>query len=359
MREDAMQQDQQLERMSSNSRGAGGARDEVEMNSYERDLTEPEWSSWAICGMVVTVRPTETLDLRSPAGSPRFSPEIVLKKYLDDSTGKLPSRRVLARRESEFIPCLRFSKPVAYEIAHRYASDFRAIVSAREMNDPFLGEETVVLPLDANLAGDAPILYSALNSLPRHILEYILEDPDFLSLKLGTHDIVGQEYWLKQVPLWQTAMNNPALRLAANYLRESILSWLPDMERWMANGYSLEYDEPMEVARSEQAHWNAFKAIEAIIGDPGKDRTGKRLRERMTTRGIDLQAPWGTSDSGDIADAVIATMGLRDPIAAHGCGKDKRPLRAGELLDAQSLAHAILVRAVSAAEELGASVNNL
>lgn len=327
------------------------------MNGHEEDLTEPEWPSYAICGMVVTVPPTEPLDLRSPADSPRFSPEIVLKKYLDDSTGKLPSRRVLAGRESEFIPCLRFSKPVTYEIAHRCALDFRAIVCAGEMWDSFLSEETVVLPLEVNLAGDAPIFYSNLNSLPRHVLGYILGDPDFLSVELGTHHIVKQAYWLENIPLWQVAMNDPALRLAANYLRESILSLLPDIERWMADGYSRDYDEPMEVARSEQAHWNAFKAVEAILGDPGKDKTGKKIRERMITRGLDPRAPWGTSDSSDITDAVIATMELRDPIDAHGCGKDKRPLRAGEVLDAQSLAHALLVRAVNAAQELEASVN--
>jgi len=49
-------------------------------------------------------------------------------------------------------------------------------------------------------------------------------------------------------------------------------------------------------------------------------------------------------------------MKLRDPIA-HGCSKSKRPLRAGEVLEAQSLAHAILVRAVKAVQEPKASVN--
>ena len=327
------------------------------MNGHEEDLAEPEWSSYVICGMVVTVQPAEVLVLRSPSDALRFSPEIVLKKYLDDSAGRLPTPRVLARRESRFMPCLRFTEPVTHEVAQRYASDFRAIVCAEEMYDSFPYEETIVLPLEANLAGDAPILYSELNSLPHHILAYILGDPDFVSHYVESHACRQQGWWLDCVPSWQAAMNDPAFRLAANYLRESILSLLPDMERWMADGYSRDYDEPMEVARSEQAHWNAFKAVEAILGDPGKDKTGKRIRERMVTRGLDPRAPWGTSGSSDIADAVIATMKLRDPIDAHGWGKEKRPLRAGEVLDAQSLAHAILVRAVNAAQELEASVN--
>jgi hypothetical protein len=96
----------------------------------------------------------------------------------------------------------------------------------------------------------------------------------------------------------------------------------------------------------EDALHNAFKAIEAVIGDPPKD--DRRFSEKLAAIGIDPQEPVGYQDKIPIADMVRRMNTARDKRSAHGSTRN-RGISSAELLDFQACAGEIVMAALEKA----------
>ncbi len=93
---------------------------------------------------------------------------------------------------------------------------------------------------------------------------------------------------------------------------------------------------------AENAILNAFKAIEAIIGDPPKNEA--RLRSKIQDIGLDpddkmfLYPEFG----GSILDEIKRLSGIRDKRAAHGRTDKERRITYFEMMNAQFLARLLI-----------------
>ena len=103
----------------------------------------------------------------------------------------------------------------------------------------------------------------------------------------------------------------------------------------------------VERARVETAYQNAFKAVEAVVGEPSKDR--RKLRLRLTTRGINPDEMvgynvYGTKPAKDtILTKLIDMHQTRDKKAAHGKSNVPRTIGYCELRDKQELARYLIL----------------
>ena len=102
----------------------------------------------------------------------------------------------------------------------------------------------------------------------------------------------------------------------------------------------------MSISRAESAFLNAFKVVEAIVGEPSKNRTRQKLTQRLRGRGVDPEESVGYRFKDNLIDKVLKYHPLRDEIAAHGIGKIKRGLRLSEIIDLQSFARHLLLSSV-------------
>lgn len=93
----------------------------------------------------------------------------------------------------------------------------------------------------------------------------------------------------------------------------------------------------------ESAIQNAFKAIEAIIGDPPKDK--KKLHAKLTAIGIDPNEQVGYRTKRSIETEIREMNRVRDKKAAHG-STDNRSLTAIEVLNYQDCAGYIVQAAI-------------
>ena len=98
------------------------------------------------------------------------------------------------------------------------------------------------------------------------------------------------------------------------------------------------------LAIAESAFQNAFKAIEALIGDPSKDES--KLHFQIRAKGIDPDELVGWRDKLPIAQAVRKVSQIRDKRAAHG-STPNRGLMWLEVAEAQSCAAHLIDKALS------------
>jgi hypothetical protein len=88
----------------------------------------------------------------------------------------------------------------------------------------------------------------------------------------------------------------------------------------------------------EQNNWensaqNAFKAIEALIGDPPKD--DERFFKKLRSLGLDPDSTVGYKEKKPLFEAIRQLGVLRDKKAAHGSTPNRR-IKLGEMLDCQA-----------------------
>ncbi|MDV2989662.1 MAG: hypothetical protein P3T54_05910 [Dehalogenimonas sp.] len=144
---------------------------------------------------------------------------------------------------------------------------------------------------------------------------------------------------------------NPPMMNSGSFYRESILKiWLCEDD---VSELSLDGDTPTSVVEKtniETAYQNAYKAIEAIIGEPSSDKD--KFRNKLKAQGINPDEIIGYDALRGIREETIFNKILnmqetRDTKAAHG--KTGRPRDIGylELADKQKLAKYIILRTVS------------
>lgn len=93
----------------------------------------------------------------------------------------------------------------------------------------------------------------------------------------------------------------------------------------------------------ERALQDAFKAVEAVVGDPPKD--DRKFFRKIRKAGLDPHQELGYPDAMELHRVIRDMNEARDKKAAHGSTKP-RPITIGELLDYQACARHVVSRAV-------------
>ncbi len=143
-------------------------------------------------------------------------------------------------------------------------------------------------------------------------------------------------------------VENESLMDASNFYRESIMrGWVTDDDVFVI--MSDNSDTPAsqeEMIYVETAYQNAFKAIEAVIGEPPKDE--RKLRMKLRKAGIDPDEMVGFELYGmkpgkeTILKKVTEMYQARDKKTAHGKTGEPRNIGYCELKDKQALARYLI-----------------
>lgn len=117
------------------------------------------------------------------------------------------------------------------------------------------------------------------------------------------------------------------------------------------NGYITSPVSRLDFVRAENAVVNAFKAIEAIIGDPPKNES--KLRKKFEEIGIDPDGLVGfTGHNGSqglepLIKKIRKFSYLRDKKAAHGRSAIDRRIKYFEIMDLQACTQALIESAIN------------
>lgn len=110
-----------------------------------------------------------------------------------------------------------------------------------------------------------------------------------------------------------------------------------------------------DATRAEDAVQNAFKAVEALIGEPPS--SDEKLRRKLKTIGVNPEEPAGWQTHGEgpekepLATKVRTLQASRDKRAAHAKTRPRAPLTYYDVMDAQGCARTIVQIAVQHALE--------
>lgn len=210
-----------------------------------------------------------------------------------------------------------------------------------------------------------------IEDIPTAVLipEDMIKKGRFISIKdiIGNHGIGSEIYSRfthfvgvpKQVLdyVWYIVpymVENKSLMDAAHFYKESIgRVWIADDDVFniMADNSNIPKLQT-EKAHVETAYQNAFKAIEAIIGEPPKDK--RKLRAKLLAAGIDPDEEagyelYGMKPGKETVLKKLADMHqTRDKKAAHGKTSIPRIIGYCELKDKQALARHILLSNINA-----------
>jgi len=151
-----------------------------------------------------------------------------------------------------------------------------------------------------------------------------------------------------------TIVESKSLMDAAHFYKESIGQvWIADDDVFDILGDNSDMPTSQtEKAHVETAYQNAFKAIEAIIGEPPKDK--RKLRMKLLEAGINPDEEvgydlYGMKPSKKILLKKLVDMHkARDKMAAHGKTTILRNIGYCELKDKQALARYILLSHIHA-----------
>ena len=234
------------------------------------------------------------------------------------------------------------------------------------INDGMIDDRFAQSFADSVMAALALVYDLDIEDIPTAVLipEDIIKKGRFISMKdiIGNHGIGSEIYSRfihsvgvpKQVLdyVWRIVpymVENKPLMDAAHFYKESIgRVWIADDDVFniMVDNSNIP-ESQTEKARVETAYQNAFKAIEAIIGEPPKDE--RKLRMKLSGAGIDPDEMIGYNLYGmkpgkeKLLKKLIDMRGTRDKKAAHGKTNVPRIVGYCELKDKQALARHILL----------------
>lgn len=241
---------------------------------------------------------------------------------------------------------LRTDAPIAYRTALDVAHGLEALSGVV----PFCLEafaDLEVLPISdaavTELAGDWSKARVA-QFAEHEIVEVFGDVGQFRFVPSMTH-IPEPESLAGLMPLVRRYVEEQRFARGVSYLRESMRSLGVDSCDWAGEGFDLEYYRYVPLGAAESAFLNAFKSVEAIVGEPGRDRTARRFRERITEQGISPDEEVGYGGMKEpLVDKVLRYHAVRDDVAAHGLGRSKRDLALREILDLQRLGRYLLLK---------------
>ena len=234
------------------------------------------------------------------------------------------------------------------------------------VNDGMIDDRFAQSFSDAVTAALALVYDLDTEEIPTAVLipEDMIKKDRFISIKdiIGNHGIGSEIYFSltdrvgvpKQVLdyVWRVVphiVENKSVMDAAHFYKESIGGvWVADDDvfNFMVDDSNIPKSQ-REKARVETAYQNAFKAIEAITGEPPKDK--RKLRTRLIEAGINPDENVGYNLYGmkpgkeTLIKKIVDMHKTRDKMAAHGKTKIPRAIGYCELKDKQALARYIVL----------------
>jgi hypothetical protein len=157
------------------------------------------------------------------------------------------------------------------------------------------------------------------------------------------------DYVWRIVPM---VVENQSIMDAASFYRESITQvWVADDDVFeiMSDNSDIPSSH-VERARVETAYQNAFKAIEAIIGEPPKDTN--KLKTKLVSIGINPDEMVGYElyemkpAKEKLIKKLVDMQEIRDKKAAHGKTIAPRTIGYCELKDKQALAQHVILASI-------------
>lgn len=239
------------------------------------------------------------------------------------------------------------------------------------INDGMIDDRFAQSFADAVMAALALVYDLDIEDIPTAVLipEDIIKKGRFISIKdiIGNHGIGSEIYSRfihsvgvpKQVLdyVWRIVpymVKNKLLMDAAHFYKESIgRVWIADDDVFniMVDNSNIP-ESQTERARVETAYQNAFKAIEAVIGEPPKDE--RKLKMKLLGASINPDEKVGYNlyemkpGKETILKKVVDMHQNRDKMAAHGKTITPRTIGYCELKDKQALARYILLSHINA-----------
>jgi hypothetical protein len=155
--------------------------------------------------------------------------------------------------------------------------------------------------------------------------------------------------------VWQLVpaiLGDKAIMEAAHFYRESIsLAWIADDDVFEIMGNNSDIPTSLtERVRLQTAYLNAYKAIEAVMGEPPKDK--RKLKAKLADIGVDPDEEVGyelygmTPGIETVLDKLLAMQKMRDKVAAHAKTHARVPISYCELKDKQGFARHFLLTGI-------------
>lgn len=146
----------------------------------------------------------------------------------------------------------------------------------------------------------------------------------------------------------------PELFDACHFFKEAFrdFTFLGDTVREVLSDPDRTAGTESDRVRLESLVHHAYRAVEALLGEPGKDRN--RYRERMRRWGLDYGELVGFTGmpQAPLGERLYWLRDLRDVTAAHSRRKRRAPLTLMEAMEAQELAYEVITTAVWHASSL-------
>jgi hypothetical protein len=209
-------------------------------------------------------------------------------------------------------------------------------------------DQISILPMshDVYTCLTKPLTIKEIQKNCKNEIQELYMDPVLFSQTYGSCTLQSPRLLKLMMVFLKLYAQNPDFQKASDYLFKSMEDLEFDIKDWSENNFGNNLDSFLPISDSESSLTNAFKAIEAIVGEPSKNRTEDKIKKRLILWGNDPSEKVGFTHKESIVDKILKCHTLRDRIAAHGIGKYKRNLRLSEILDAQSLARHLLLTKV-------------
>lgn len=147
-----------------------------------------------------------------------------------------------------------------------------------------------------------------------------------------------QEVAWRRVPI---VLSNPSIAQALRYMRTSLQNFYvyPSQVDEIIDDPAATANTPSEETHLETALHNAFKVIEALVGDPPKD--DRKLALKLKALNIDSEEPFGYGTPRPILQVIREFSRARDVKSAHG-STPKNAITVAEVLEFQACAAYLL-----------------
>ena len=228
-------------------------------------------------------------------------------------------------------------------ITVRQALDCLAVLRNVDAADSFCGHHTLelyVLPLPANYV-KAHIRLDIDEIVAAKQRDLDDRGEWMLRAQWGIKAYVKEDWLYGLAPVLRRHLIDERFASAASYLNTSVHDLRWDMCDWREEDFDPDFDPYLPPAEAESAYLHAFKAIEALVGEPGKNH---RIKEALAKVGIDPEASFKFGpDIVPIAETIHQFLHTRDHTAGHGSPQNKRKLKLPEIFKVQAVArHMIL-----------------
>lgn len=241
-------------------------------------------------------------------------------------------------------------EPVELHEALGYAHGVEVLMSLVPFCSHTIPNDFVLLPLpDTFEAGEFFTFEQVLQEARSEVAEF-WGDITFFERDFKSGRIMSTDWLRTHGKLLCRFFDEDDFERSCSYLHKSIMDLGVDKCDWREKNYDQAFFRFVTIANAESAFLNAFKAVEAFVGEPSENRTEEKLRERLARRSISADEPVGYSTKRTVLEWILLNHPLRDSIAGHGIGRQKRPLTVAEIIELQAVARYLILASTRPSE---------